>query len=82
MSGPTHGQRIRLGIFMALALSVLGGTLLVLIGSAILEGRDASFIDFEGSIPGLDVGSTISTNGLRGGRAGPLVPRPGRRTAR
>lgn len=68
MSGPTHGQRIRLGIFMALALSVLGGTLLVLIGSAILEERDAYFIDFEGSISGLDVGSSISYNGVRVGR--------------
>lgn len=71
MVGTTRAQKVRLGIFMAMGMTILLGTLLYLVGRTLIENRDEYSIRFEDkevSLAGMEVGSEVKYSGLRIGR--------------
>jgi phospholipid/cholesterol/gamma-HCH transport system substrate-binding protein len=71
MSRVTRAQKVRLGIFLAVGLTVLVGGLLYLAGLKLIEGRDeyiVRFRDSDVSLNGLEVGSPVKYSGIRVGR--------------
>ncbi len=69
--GVSKAQKMRLGVFLALGLSVLGGGLVVLAGMKLGEVRDVYPVRFKDgavSLSGLDVGSPVKYSGIRVGR--------------
>jgi phospholipid/cholesterol/gamma-HCH transport system substrate-binding protein len=71
MSRVTRAQKVRLGIFLAVGLTVLVGGLLFLAGLKLIEGRDEYVVryrDTEVSLNGLEVGSPVKYSGIRVGR--------------
>ncbi len=65
----TRSQKIRLGIFLTLSLTVLIGTIAIITGSRLLKKRAVYYIRFkEMSLTGLEVGSPVKYRGLRIGR--------------
>lgn len=63
----TRPEKIRLGIFLALALVAFVGTLVALMGTELIESRPEYLIRFEQSVSGLDVGSPVKLRGVRVG---------------
>jgi len=67
----TRAQKVRLGIFIGVGLTVLIGGLLILAGSKFGEQRDLYLVRFHEagvSLNGLDVGSPVKYSGIRVGR--------------
>jgi virulence factor Mce-like protein len=67
----TRAQRMRLGIFVGVAMLVLVGGLIVLAGMRLGEERDAysiRYADGDVSLSGLEVGSPVKYSGIRVGR--------------
>ena len=65
----TRSQKIRLGIFLIVSLSILIGSIGIITGSRLLKKRDTYFIRFkEISLAGLEIGSPVKYRGLRIGR--------------
>jgi len=64
----TRAQTIRLGAFVAVALGLLIGLLVVLSGSTLLEPRDRYTILFSETVSGLEVGAPVKLLGVRVGR--------------
>ncbi len=67
MSSISKAQKVRLGLFMLSALTLLGITLVYMIGITLLEDRDPYLIVFNESISGLEPGSPVKYNGVRVG---------------
>ncbi len=64
----TRSQRIRLGIFIALAMTALIVSIGVIVAPALLEERDVYYIAFEDvSITGLQEGSGVKYQGIQVG---------------
>jgi len=64
----TRSQRVRLGIFIALALTALVVSIGVIVAPALLEERDVYFIAFkEMSVTGLQEGSAVKYQGIQVG---------------
>lgn len=71
MTGITRAQRVRLGIFLALGLTILGVAFVYLAGRALVEQRDEYLIRFPDkdiSLAGMEVGSEVKYSGIRIGR--------------
>lgn len=71
MSRVTRAQKVRLGIFLAVGLTVLVGGILFLAGLKLIEGRDEYVVryrDSDVSLNGLEVGSPVKYSGIRVGR--------------
>jgi phospholipid/cholesterol/gamma-HCH transport system substrate-binding protein len=68
VSGATRAQKVRLGIFLGVAGTILGGTLIGMVGLAAIEKRDEYPVRFEGSVAGLSPGSPVRYNGIDVGR--------------
>ena len=65
----SRSERIRLGVFLVVALGVLLGSIGVLSGSRLLEKRAEYEIRFTGaSVTGLEVGADVRYQGVRVGR--------------
>ena len=65
----TAAQRIRLGIFLAVAATLLVITLGVVAGSKLLERRDQYSIRYRDiSVGGLETGADVKYSGIRVGR--------------
>jgi ABC-type transporter Mla subunit MlaD len=67
----TRAQKVRLGIFIGVGLTVLVGGLVILGGSKLVERRDHYLVRFREaavSLNGLDVGSPVKYSGIRVGR--------------
>jgi phospholipid/cholesterol/gamma-HCH transport system substrate-binding protein len=80
MKPVSKAQKARLGIFLIIAGVLLGGTLVLLVGMAALEKREAYTLYFAGSISGLETGSVVRYNGLPVGRVDSLKIDPKRIT--
>ena len=71
MAEITRAQKVRLGIFIGVGLTVLVGGLVILGGSKLVERRDHYLVRFREaavSLNGLDVGSPVKYSGIRVGR--------------
>lgn len=71
MTSVTAAQKVRLGIFVAVGLALLIGSLIYLAGRRLVEERDTYFIHFsdkEVSLSGMEIGSDVKYSGLRIGR--------------
>jgi len=67
----TRAQRVRLGVFLAIGLTVFVGGLIVLAGLKLVEERDryvVRFSDSNVSLNGLEIGSPVKYSGIRVGR--------------
>jgi phospholipid/cholesterol/gamma-HCH transport system substrate-binding protein len=65
----TKSQRIRLGIFVGIAILLLLIMLSMVIGSKFFEKRDFYYIAYKDvSVSGLDIGSAVKYHGIRVGR--------------
>ncbi|MCC6746356.1 MAG: MCE family protein [Deltaproteobacteria bacterium] len=60
----TRAQKVRLGIFMILALFLLLGTVGTLAGLKLWNRKDRYFVHFQESVSGLDNGSTVKMKGV------------------
>ncbi|MFT5435009.1 MAG: phospholipid/cholesterol/gamma-HCH transport system substrate-binding protein, partial [Myxococcota bacterium] len=76
MTGASPAQKVRLGIFLAVAATIIGGTVIGLVGVAALEQRDEYLVDFDGSVSGLSTGSPVKYNGIDIGRVEAIVLKP------
>ena len=64
----TRAQRVRLGIFVIVALAVLVGSIIIIVAPKLLEQRDTYYIAFENvSVTGLQEGSAVKYQGLQVG---------------
>lgn len=71
MIGITPAQKIRLGIFVTLCLSILSGAVIYLAGRTLVEKRDSYLIRFpdkEINLSGMEIGSEVKYTGVRIGR--------------
>jgi phospholipid/cholesterol/gamma-HCH transport system substrate-binding protein len=64
----TRAQTARLGVFVATALGLLLGALIILSGTTLLEQRDRYTILFSETVSGLEVGAPVKLLGVRVGR--------------
>ncbi len=65
----TKSQKIRLGVFIGVAVILLLLLLSLVIGSKFLERRDIYYIGYKDvSVGGLDIGSAVKYHGIRIGR--------------
>lgn len=64
----TRMQKLRLGVFMTLALLILVGSVVTLAGLKLWNPRDRYHVRFRESISGLEVGSTVKMKGVRVGQ--------------
>ena len=64
----TRAQKVRLGIFVAVSMTFLIGSLVMLAGLHLMDVRDIYTVRFEGSVSGLEVGAQVKYNGVRVGR--------------
>lgn len=64
----TRMQKVRLGVFMTLALLILVGSVVTLAGLKLWNPRDRYHVRFRESISGLEVGSTVKMKGVRVGQ--------------
>ncbi|MDZ7330844.1 MAG: MlaD family protein [candidate division KSB1 bacterium] len=65
----SRSQKIRLGVFLALSLTVLISAIAIITGSRLLKKRAVYYIRFkEMSLTGLEIGSPVKYRGLRIGR--------------
>jgi len=64
----TRAQKIRLGVFMILALLIFLGSVGTLAGIKMFNPRDRYKIRFKESVSGLEVGSTVKMKGVRVGQ--------------
>ncbi|MCB9556855.1 MAG: MCE family protein [Deltaproteobacteria bacterium] len=64
----TRAQRIRLGIFMTVALLFLLGSVATLAGLKLWNPKDRYTVAFRDSVSGLEVGSTVRMKGVRVGQ--------------
>jgi len=65
----SRAQKIRLGIFLTISISILLATVGVITGSRLLKKRDTYYIRYkEMSLTGLEIGSPVKYRGLRIGR--------------
>lgn len=74
----TKTQKVRLGIFILVAIFVLMGTLIALTGGRFTEERDLYVVRLTASVSGLEVGSTVKYNGVQIGRVESLRVDPER----
>jgi phospholipid/cholesterol/gamma-HCH transport system substrate-binding protein len=72
----TRGQKVRLGVFLVVGVTLIVGTLGVLIGLAALEKRDVYYIRLPG-VGGLSAGAQVRYHGLRVGRVEDMRITPG-----
>lgn len=69
----TRSQKVRLGVFVAVAATLLVGTLVVLAGLQVVEKRDVYTVRYTGiSMSGLEPGASVKYNGVRVGRVDSL----------
>lgn len=65
----SRSQKIRLGVFLTIALVILIVAIGVITGSRLLKKKDTYYIRFKGiSLAGLEIGSPVKYRGLRIGR--------------
>ncbi len=65
----SRAQKIRLGIFLTISISILLATIGIITGSRLLKKRDTYYIRYkEMSLTGLEIGSPVKYRGLRIGR--------------
>jgi len=65
----SRSQKIRLGIFLIVSITILVITIGIITGNRLLKKRDTYFIRFkEISLAGLEIGSPVKYRGLRIGR--------------
>jgi len=64
----TRMQKVRLGVFVAVSLLLLVGTLVTLTGLRIAEKRDTYTVRYTMSLSGLEEGAQVKFNGVRVGR--------------
>lgn len=64
----TRAQKLRLGIFMILAVLLFLGSVGTLAGIKLLNPRDRYYVRFTDSVSGLEVGSVVKMKGVRVGQ--------------
>ena len=69
----TRMQKLRLGVFMILAMLILVGSVVTLAGLKLWNPRDRYFVRFQESISGLEVGSTVKMKGVRVGQVEQII---------
>jgi phospholipid/cholesterol/gamma-HCH transport system substrate-binding protein len=69
----TRMQKVRLGVFMLLAVLILVGSVVTLAGLKLWNPRDRYFVRFRESISGLEVGSTVKMKGVRVGQVERII---------
>ncbi len=72
----TKKRKIAVGIFAAASLGLLALVLVVFGGVRLLSQRDDYYITYEQSVMGLEVGATVSFNGIKVGRVGKVASDP------
>ncbi|MBA3458291.1 MAG: MCE family protein [Deltaproteobacteria bacterium] len=73
----TKAQKIRVGIFMMVALALLALVVIVFGGVRFWEKKSTYHIVFAGSVMGLEKGAQVHLNGMRVGRVDEIVAAPG-----
>ncbi|MBM4396037.1 MAG: MCE family protein [Deltaproteobacteria bacterium] len=69
----TRAQKVRLGVFIAVATALLVGTLAVVAGLQVASERDTYVVRYAGlSMSGLEPGASVKYNGVRVGRVDAL----------
>jgi len=69
----TRMQKVRLGVFMILAILILVGSVVTLAGLKLWNPRDRYYVRFHESISGLEVGSTVKMKGVRVGQVEKII---------
>ena len=69
----TRSQKIRLGVFLILALLLFVGAVGTLAGIKMFNARDRYYVSFTTSVSGLEVGSTVKMKGVRVGQVQKVV---------
>jgi phospholipid/cholesterol/gamma-HCH transport system substrate-binding protein len=64
----TRAQKVRLGLFVAVSLTLFVGTIVVLTGLRLAETRDYYTVRYRMSLSGLESGAQVKFNGVRVGR--------------
>lgn len=64
----TRAEKVRLGVFLAVAVLLLAATLVALIGPELWQTRPHYTIEFQQSVSGLDEGSPVKMRGVRVGQ--------------
>lgn len=69
----TRSQKIRLGVFLIMALLLFVGAVGTLAGIQMFNPRDRYYVSFTTSVSGLEVGSTVKMKGVRVGQVHKVV---------
>jgi phospholipid/cholesterol/gamma-HCH transport system substrate-binding protein len=64
----TRAQKVRLGVFMLLAVLLFLGAIVTLAGLKLWNPKDRYYVRFAESISGLEIGSTVKMKGVRVGQ--------------
>jgi phospholipid/cholesterol/gamma-HCH transport system substrate-binding protein len=64
----TRAQRVRLGVFVLVAIALMLGLLVAVLGSTLFADRDSYEIRYDISVSGLEIGAPVKFNGVRVGR--------------
>jgi len=64
----TKAQKMRLGVFVLVALLLLVAMLMAVLGSTVFADRDEYVVRYDISVSGLEVGAPVKYNGVRVGR--------------
>ncbi len=79
MANLTKGQKVRLGVFVSVGVTLVVGASLLLAGRALTEKRDTYYIRFSSkaaSFSGLSIGSDVTYSGIKIGRVEELGVAP------
>lgn len=74
----TRAQKVRLGIFVSVSMTLLLGMLAVLVGERLGDKRDVYTTSFEETVSGLEIGAPVKYQGVRVGRVDEIAINPER----
>lgn len=69
----TRGERIRLGLFIAITLALIAGTAIFLVGKQLTEKKSTYHTRFTESVDGLNLGAKVKLNGIEVGQVTRIV---------
>ncbi|MBN2496994.1 MAG: MCE family protein [Deltaproteobacteria bacterium] len=64
----TRSQKIRLGVFVLVAMALVLALLVSVLGSTVFADRDEYLVRYDISVSGLEIGAPVKYNGVRVGR--------------
>ncbi len=69
----TRSEKVRLGVFLIVSVTVLVGTFAALAGIELMESHDIYEVRFDESVSGLEIGAQVKYNGVRVGQVSDIV---------